>query len=275
MLVSERVIVVSPCSLEKKHGSSVEFKTSNSLSCWVWYDGMKIWWCLIYSSKLFVFMVWWSGTSVTFIGQKISLQMCTLDLRQTVSNTLNMGFTISLFALRKKGGNFHHQTAFSCCNCLQIRLKWTPHQRQMVIILGGWCADVSYVPLQAVHLPKSHVAGSGKCHHMEKKKTTQNEDGRQQNVLQVAKRQSGPHVPCHEHCYSRPAARGNTVLVKQPSCARSESEKVPPVVIRKKKGPDPWNGGHFFSRQPVPFWKHLRIFILLFCFMVYIWWSCI
>lgn len=55
------------------------------------------------------------------------------------------------------------------------------------------------------------------------------------NVLQVAKRQSGPHVPCHEHCYSRPAARGNTLLVKQPSCARSESEKVPPVVIRKKK----------------------------------------
>ena len=75
-----------------------------------------------------------------------------------------------------------------------------------------------------------------------RRKTTKNEDGGQQNskknVLQVAKRQSGPHVPCHEHCYSRPAARGNTLLVKQPSCARSESEKVPPVVIRKKKKKD-------------------------------------
>ena len=43
MLVSERVIVVSPYSLKKKHGSSVEFKTSNSLSGLVWCDGMKIW----------------------------------------------------------------------------------------------------------------------------------------------------------------------------------------------------------------------------------------
>lgn len=39
----------------------------------------------------------------------------------------------------------------------------------MVIILGRWYADVSYVPLQALHLPKSHFAGSGKCHHMEEK----------------------------------------------------------------------------------------------------------
>ena len=43
LLVSERVIVVSPYSLKKKHGSSMEFKTSNSLSGLVRCDGMKIW----------------------------------------------------------------------------------------------------------------------------------------------------------------------------------------------------------------------------------------
>ena len=42
-----------------------------------------------------------------------------------------------------------------------------------------------------------------------------------------------------------------------------------------KKKTDNWNGGHFFSRQTVPFWKLLWIFILLSCFMVYICWSCI
>lgn len=149
----------------------VQWNSKLQILCLVWY-GVMVW---RYGDAWYMLQTclcsWYGGLVLLslLVGQKISLQMCTLDLRQTVSNTLNMGFTGSLFPLRKKAGNFHHQTAFSCCKCLQIRLKWTPHQSQMVIILGGWCAEVSYVPLQAVHLPKSHFAGSGKCHHMEKK----------------------------------------------------------------------------------------------------------
>ena len=47
-----------------------------------WYEAMAMMLDLWFkSSKLFVLMVWYGGvcTSVTFVGQTISLQMCTLD----------------------------------------------------------------------------------------------------------------------------------------------------------------------------------------------------
>lgn len=137
-------------------------------------------------------------------------------------------------------GQFSPPNCPSCCKCLQRRLykiNGRPIKAKMVIILGRWYADVSYVPLQAVHLPKSHCANSGKCHHMEKKNDQKWRWGPtelKKKLLQVAKRQSDPHVPCHEHCYSRPAARGDTLLVKQPSCARGESEKVPTGCAKSK-----------------------------------------
>lgn len=245
-----------------------------------WYEDMVMMLDLCFKTVCVHGMVWRCGTSVTFVGQKNSLQLCTLW--QTVSNTLNMGFTVSLFPLCIKGDNFHHQTAPHAVNVSKegknkinghpINAKWW----------SSWGDDMRmyHMFLSKHYICRNHILLVQENAIIWRRKTTKNEDGGQQNSKKkrASSGQEAKRPPCplprtllQSTSSTREHSFGETAVLCQKRIWESATGRHP----KKKKGPDPWNGGHFFSRQPVPFWKHLRIFILLFCFMVYICWSCI
>lgn len=146
-----------------------------------WYEDMVMMLDLCFKTVCVHGMVWRCGTSVTFVGQKNSLQLCTLW--QTVSNTLNMGFTVSLFPLCIKGDNFHHQTAPHAVNVSKegknkinghpINAKWW----------SSWGDDMRmyHMFLSKHYICRNHILLVQENAIIWRRKTTKNEDGGQQN----------------------------------------------------------------------------------------------